>query len=533
MSIERSIALSLITVLVVCCSPTTAQTSKQLAKDQTLRVPISSEPSVGMTSLDPALLDNTLETAIGHNIFDGLYRYDDQLREQPDIAVGMPVVSADGKTYTFHLRDDVRFSNGTKVTARDFVYSWSRAAAAQGSWAFAFQPVVGYPTALALSTPDPYTLVARLSAPTGYWLAELALPSAWVVDSAAIKAGGDERWWTTPEGLLGTGPYRLTSWTHNVELDFAAVPNWWGGSTGTLKSLELHVVADPAARWKGYLDGNYDLLGFGRPDLGATDVAPIGQLRSDPRRRAEVHTWAHGTTAWVAFNLQSGLVSGYADGKSLRQAFSQAIDRQRLAQAVCQGGTICVPATGGLISKGLLGYLGDGLDPMAKFDPAGALATVNRLDPAVAENLASQWSSNLGVSVTFRGLDKETIFTVMGTGTFTIFRQGWEGDYNHPQDWFDNLLIFNGGSCLQLFCTSFGAIYDRAGYRPLILSADQKPLADALSDYRTAGRMLVDDAALGALYYMVRTAVVKPYVDGYGANALWEYRWSSIRILQH
>jgi ABC-type oligopeptide transport system substrate-binding subunit len=273
------------------------------------------------------------------------------------------------------------------VTAADLIYSWNRAAS-QGYWTTIFQSVAGYPAVasgkvgaqLGLSAPDPFTLVARLSAPSGYWLAELALPGSWVMDKNAIAQGGPRLWWTQPEYLVGTGPFRMTNWTAGAELDFAPVPNWWGGSTGTLARVELHIT-DSADAWHGYAAGRFDALGFGQASLAVTDTPKIDALLADPARRAEVHSWPYGITGAIGFNLQVGPFSGEETGKQLRTAFSQAIDRQKLAEAICHQGTICVAATGGLISKGLAGYLGDGRDPAARFDPAAARATVKRLDP--------------------------------------------------------------------------------------------------------------------------------------------------------
>jgi ABC-type oligopeptide transport system substrate-binding subunit len=259
-------------------------------------------------------------------------------------------------------------------------------------------------------------------------------------------------------------------------------------------------------------------------------VENIAALRKNAALHSEVHTWPFGTTAWLGFKLRSGLFRGSDEGRQLRQAFSLAIDRNKLGQAVCQDATICVPATGGMIAKGLRGYLGDGADPGAKFDPAAAKATVKRLDPngtrlhgltyyypvpahdpsqAVAENLSAQWSANLGVTVTVKALDRRTYFTNESYGTFTMWRQGWQADYDNPQDWFDNLFINNAG-CAGPQCT----IYDRPDFSALIASADRKPLADALPDYLKAGQMLADDYAYAALYYLVRTVVIKPYVQG-------------------
>lgn len=555
----RSVAISIAAALFVCSCQSGSQIPKQLAADQTLRLPIYSEPTPGTASLDPARLSTSLETAIGDNIYDGLYRYDEQMREQADIAKEMPAVSPDGLTYTFHLRDDVRFWNGDRVTATDFVYSWNRAAAIQGDFASVFQPVVGYASVankragarLALSTPDPYTLVARLSTPSGYWLAELALPVAWVVDQRAIVEGGVNGWWRQPQYLVGTGPFQLTNWVQGARMDFAAVENWWGGSTGNLKRVELHLTTQTGV-WADYAAGRLDVVGFGLPDLGVTETAQLTALRNDPSRRSEIHTWPLADTSWVGFNLQSGPFSGYYTGRELRQAFSQAIDRQKLAQALCQNGTICVAATGGLISKGLAGYLGDGSDTAAKFDPKTAKATVKSLDPngsllrglvfyypsqaydptrELAANLTAQWRANLGVDVSSVPLDRGTYFADATSGRFFLYRLGWAADYDHPQDWFDYLYI-NPADCGQP-CYNAGTVYDRPGYSALIASADKKSLAQALPDYRRAGKMLLDDSAIAVLYYLVRTVVIKPYVQGYGANVLWESRWTSVRILQH
>ncbi len=557
----RLVGLSVAAVLFACSGPTPGPAPKQLAADQTLRIPIDSEPSAGHSSLDPAQLSggSDVEIAIAENLFDGLYRYDERMQEQPDIANGMPAISSDGLTYTFHLRHDVRFWNGDRVTADDVIYSWNRTVARQAGPDYIFLPVVGYDavanagavtntTRLALSAPDPYTLVAHLSAPAGYWLAELALSGGLLVDQKAITAGGEE-WWKIPKNLVGTGPFRLTNWTPGVELDFGAVSKWWGGSTGAIRRVELHVV-DSAGQWAGYAKGTYDLIGFGKPNLGFTDAAEVGALRADQSRRGQVQTWPFGTTVMVGFNLQSGPFRGYQAGRDLRRAFSQAIDRNKLAKAVCRDETVCAPATGGLISKGLTGYLGDGADPNARFDPVTARATVKRLDPdgsllrglvyyyrvpandpaqEIAENLTAQWRSNLGVDVKTVGLDTATYIHNLFANKLTLFRLGWEADYDHPQDWFDNLLFSTG--CGQPPCR--GPVYDRPGYNALVLSADKKPLVDALPDYMRAGKMLLDDTAVAVLFYLVRAAVIKPYVQGHGANALWETRWTSLEILQH
>lgn len=547
----------MITVAASCQS--VAPPAHELATDQTLHLPIATDIDRSNT-LDPVLLSpQSVAYAIANNVFDGLYRYDEQLREVPDISQAMPDVSPDGMTYTFHLRRGVRFSNGDPVTSAEVLYSWNRAAATSPKDnGVIFAPVLGYqtvvralaaglpPPALAgISAPDPYTVVARLSAPAGYWLDELALPGAWVVDKAAIEASGEKDWSTTPDGLVGTGPFRMTEHVTGQSLLLSPVRDWWGGSTGTLQRIELDVVPNAGAQWNGYVDGHYDILGFGVGDPGSSEATSAAWLRSDNGHRAELHTWTSARTDWVGFNIAAGPFAGVDQGRDLRTALSRAIDRQQLAEAVCASGRICTPATGGLISKGLLGYLGDGSDSPYRFAPSAARATIKRLDPdgsrlrglvyyynstplmqSVAENLRAQWLANLGVDVSIRGLGRVTFFTDRAFARYSIFRGSWLADYNNPRDWFDSLF-------LDGLSDNSGAAYNNAVFNGLVSSSDRQALATALPTYKQAGQMLVDDAIIAPLLYYVRSAIVKPYVDGYGANALWDYRWTVVQILRH
>ena len=145
-----------------------ARAAQTLAANQLFRFPMVDDirRSTRATSRPPST------SRFVQNTFGGLYRFNDQLKEVPYIATGMPDISSDGLTYTFHMRHDVKFSNGDPVTSADILYSWSRAARLNDSYDIVFQPVVGYgvarsgtPTATTLSglcAPDPYTVVAKL-----------------------------------------------------------------------------------------------------------------------------------------------------------------------------------------------------------------------------------------------------------------------------------------------------------------------------------------------------------------------------------
>src|SRR5438477_9056244 len=117
-----------------------APPAEALAADQTLSFPIGQE----IGDFDPAQITSPADVDVLRNVFSGLYKFDNQLHEVPDLATAFPEISADGLTYTFHLNAGAHFSNGDPITADDVIYSWNRAAAKQGEYAGLFSPIRGY-----------------------------------------------------------------------------------------------------------------------------------------------------------------------------------------------------------------------------------------------------------------------------------------------------------------------------------------------------------------------------------------------------
>jgi len=356
-----------------------------LAADQTLSFPIAQD----VADFDPAQITSPADVDILRNVFSGLYRFDDKLHEVPDLATAFPDISTDGLTYTFHLREKAHFSNGDPITADDVIYSWNRAAARQGEFATLFSPIKGYDAVAqgrakqlgGLTRLDQFTVQTVLTKPAGYWLTEVALWPFWLVDQNVVKSAGEDVWYSKPETLIGSGPFKLTARQVGATLDFEPVAGWYGGSTGALKHVHVEVVTDPVAQVSGYESGVYSLIGYGRQPLEPSTAV---RYLTDTKLKQQLQLVPAGVTYWVGFNLQSGLFAGDA-GKAGRHAFSIAIDRKALVQAVCSGGTTCIEATGGLISKGLAGYLGDGADVNAKFDAAAARTEYQAWDPTGAK----------------------------------------------------------------------------------------------------------------------------------------------------
>ncbi len=562
----RRIGLALVVpaLLATACGSGGGSTSSSggaaLAATQVFRFPLIDD----VKTLDPGHTSTAVDISFVQNVFGGLYRFDDKLKEVPDIATGMPDISSDGLTYTFHMRHDVKFSNGDPVTSADVLFSWNRAARLQDTYGVVFQPVAGYnavaPTSGAatantlsgLSAPDQYTVQAKLTSPAGYWLTEVALWTADVVDQKVIPNDTDKTWWTNPATAIGTGPFKLTAYVPKDHLSFANVPNWWGGSTGHLTDIEATVLADQSSQVTKYENGGFDSIGQ------ADQYPPLDAVRNfqaNPALKSQFHNIPGARTTWVGFNFTTGPfapASGNIDDPIAlagRRAFSEAIDRTQLVNVACgPGGITCKPATGGVISKGLQGYLGDNTDPNVIFNPTKAKADLQTWDPngtkrvglqywfntstsnaAIAGNLQSQWQTNLGVHVDTEHTDFPTFLTNRQDKKYVIFRDSWGADYDSPQDWFDNVFRCsqayigggnNDGICDQRVDTS-------------IIKGESETGAQSISDYQKAGKQLISDIAGANLEYGANQYFIKPYVQGAGGNALYDNSWTSISILQH
>jgi oligopeptide transport system substrate-binding protein len=546
--LKRFAAALLAAIVLAGCTPNSnpQPTPEVLAPDQTLSFPISQD----LGDFDPALISSPAEVDILRNVFSGLYTFDQQLHEVPDIAVGQPAISIDGITYTFHLRHDALFSNGDPITASDFIYSWDRAAAKQGDYAGLFNVIAGYEAVAAgganhlsgLAKLDDYTLQVTLAKPAGYFITEVGLWPFWLVDQKVIASAGEDAWFTRPDTLVGSGPFRMTARVVGQSMDFAPVTGWYGGKTGALTHVHLEVMADGAAQVTQYEAGVFSLIGYGRQGLAPTAAT---RYTSDPKLKAQLALVPIGVTFWVGFNLKTGPFAGIDAGRPGRHAFSEAIDRDALVAAVCDAKTTCTAATGGLISKGLKGYLGDGADSNAKFDAVAAKAEYKAWDPngtkakgltytydtdpfnkAVCTNLQQQWQKNLGVTVACVEMDSKTFFDQRnGQCAYPMFRQSWAADYDHPQDWFDYLFVTNAPSS--------GSCYSNADLDKAVVGADAVPIGQAPTGYGTAGYLLIGTTVFAPLVYGVQQYLVHPYVAGAGGNALYDNYWTTVRILQH
>jgi len=574
-------------------------TSNTLATQQVLHFPVLQDPG----TWDPGEMDAEVDTELMQNVFDTLWRFDDHLNIIPDIAADVPTtsngeISSDGMTYTVHLKSNVTFSNGDKVTSKDVVYSFNRGAALAGPYASNLSLIAGYsavhkagkavcgkssdPTTChttveqrlaandpslmmsGMSAPDPSTVKITTSGPCGWCITAWSLQGSTgaIVDEAVVK-NDPYTWWSKPggpsvtDGQIGTGPYYLSSYTPKQSITFKRVSNWWGSPKPTLTEIDID-IKDPStqttndAAWE---QNHYDLVGYGGDSSQPT--ADILRYQTSGKFKSQLQLIPKGRTTWVSLDVGNPGAGGPFLGESpaaqgLRKAFALAVDKSALASTVCHN-LLCTPATGGLITKGLIGYLGDGQDPLAKFDPTTAKQLLQQYDPTgsktgnlkysyntggindpVAEFLQGQWQTNLGLHVTLDPHPDASAFIQdrLG-GKFVMSRDGWQFDYNHPQDWFDNLWGADAsGANTSGFADPQGdpqvATYDQP-----LAKADGLPIDQALPIYKQLSLLLEQDIAYIPLYYSVGQFLIHPYVKGAGSNAQADFYWDEISILSH
>jgi len=551
--------------VVTACGPGNPQSSENLAADQTLRFSLQND----VTSLDPAHVDAAVDITFLAEVFTGLYKFDNNLTIVPDGATALPDISADGKTWTFKLRHDVKFSNGDKVTSADWVWSWTRSLRLNDAYASNLEAMTGATdvesgkatTIAGLSAPDDFTLVAKLDQPAGYWLSQLAMPTASeVLDRKVIEAAGDEHWTEKAETYIGSGPFKMTQRTPKQSMDFAPVANWWGGDTGKLTKVHIDIGVDSGSAVQKFESGGYELVGMANQAPGPDDVL---RYKNDPTKAKLLNIYPGARTTGVGFNFVTGPFAskpGATPGDDTtnpndpglmgRQAFSLAIDRNQLADIACAHAITCQPAFGGPITKGMKGYLGDTGDPWAKFDAQKAMSLYKQWDPTgskvkgleyrynsspgndkIAQNLQAQWKANLGVDVKLVPSDFPTLQRDRKKKIVIIGRESWGVDYDHPQDWFDNLF-----SCSQ---AKVGRGNDEAYCNPamdaITQAANGKPIGQAstVADYVKAQQMMVNDLVWMTVIYGTQPYFTQSYVKGVGYNGLYDYSWQGIRILQH
>ena len=224
-----------------------------------ISVCLASEPD----SIDPAL-NSTVDgaTLISH-LFAGLVKWgqneNGDLVLLPDCAVELPegVTNPDGTvTYTYTLRDDLKWSDGQPVTAGDFVYAWNRAAGDDTGHGYLFEVIKGYETGkMEVLAPDDKTLIVTVKNPIGYWNELLALPTYMPVRQDVVE--GNEGWATSPANYICNGAYTMTGWQHDSVITLQKNPNYYDADSVTMNQIRFYLSDDANNMLSNFKNGTW------------------------------------------------------------------------------------------------------------------------------------------------------------------------------------------------------------------------------------------------------------------------------------
>jgi oligopeptide transport system substrate-binding protein len=493
-----------------------------------------------VVTLDPNLCFDLYSAGVIIHLFSGMVDLGSEMDIVPDVARSWDVSSA-GREYIFHMRDDVRWSDGTAVTAGDFEYAWKRALdpATESPGASLLYVVKGAralhqdetsnPDNVGVRALDDVTLSVELEEPTGYFLHLMAHHVTYPVPQHVVEAHGKE--WTNVDKIVTNGPFRLESWQRDESMVLIRDPDYHSRFSGNVRRVELHFQKDPSdhsvhpALLEKYEADCLDIYGI-------YTAVPHVLDRARQRNAGDYLLLPALSTYFFKFNL---LKTPFNDIR-VRQAFVFATDREKLSNVVLGGYDF--PATGGHVPPGMPGHSAGIALP---YDPEGArkllteagypdgrdFPTIHCLAPtqvdSIKEYLLAQWQDNLGVEIEWDSMEWSEYLERIHSGEIPdMCWYGWGADYPDP----DSFLC--GGLTMGM------EMWQNERFNILIEKArritDQK---ERMKLYKQADKILVEEAAVMPLNYGRWHIFVKPWVSKWTTSGINIYVWKDVIIEPH
>jgi oligopeptide transport system substrate-binding protein len=478
-------------------------------------------------SLDPQKARTDEAQRVLRDICEGLTTLDKSGGVAPGIAEQWRV-SADGRTYTFSLRHDARWSSGQPVVAADFVAGLRRLV--EPATASQYAEVVDVienasdiiagrkpPETLGVFAPDPYTVIVRLRTPAPYLPALLSHPSTCPVNPVTLV--NDRGDYAHAGHLPSDGAFVLSQWVHGSSITLTRNHDYWNDAATRVDTVRYLITADENAELTLYRAGQLDV----------TDVIPraqYGWIRAN--LPGQLHIAPELGVYFYGFDLERAPFKG--DVK-LRRALAMVIDREKLAQLVLRSGEL--PAYG-WVPPGVAGYTPQAPDysalPLAQriaearqlYAEAGYSAAkplrfelrynTGEIHAELAIAIASMWQQALGAQVTLRAEEFRSLLQDIDRGNVQMFRSSWIGDYN------------DAFTFAQYFKSDFGinlTHYHNPAYDELLgrAAAEIDP-AKRRALLQQAERLMLADQPVIPIYFYVSKHLVKPRVTGWYSNIM-------------
>lgn len=504
--------IMLASVFTVACSNTKSGTD--------LSVNVGTDPD----TIDPALNSAVDGATMIIHAFEGLYTLDKDGVPVPGQAESYKL-SDDGLTYTFTLRDGLKWSDGSALTAEDFVYSWNRAIAPEtaADYSYMFESIAGYADGkLDVTATDAKTLVVKLNAVTPYFLELTAFPTFSPVKKDIVEAN-PEGWATEVKTYVGNGPYKMVEWVPGSYIKYEKNKNYWNYKALGPNSIKFVLMADDVAILNAFKNG----------DISFADSMPNDEIAAW-QDKPEFHKQGQLGTYYVSYNTTRAPL----DNPLVREALTLAVDRDFIAVNIGQAGQ--VPA-GAYVAIGLTDadptkefrtVGGDYYDPSKAANEANLQKAKDLLAEAgfpngegfptmeylynegtghqqIGEALQSMWAK-IGVNVNLVSQDWATFLNSRKNGDYDIARNGWLGDYNDPISFLDMWITGGGNNDAQWSNKDYDALIAK-----IKSSSDQ---TERMKLMHQAEDILFKEWVLCPIYY---------YVDIYLQDTKLEGVWSS------
>lgn len=517
--------------------------SQTSSDTDTLYINLASEPNY----VDPALSTTVDGGTLIVNSFVGLYTYDSEGKLEPALSDGEAEVSEDGLTYTFHLIES-KWSDGSEVTANDFVYSWNRGAADKtgSDYQYLFDVIAHNDDGtLKVEAKDDYTLVVQLNSPCPYFLQLCSFPAYMPVPQASVEEadpeGTNPSAWCQEAGYICNGAYKMTSWVHDESMEFEKNENYYKADEVKINKLNFMLSADETAIYAAYNSGDVDFI----------DIVPNDEY-ANLLDNEEFHMLNQLATYFVVFNVNSDLFEGKTpeQASKTRQAISLLIDRTYIMQNISLNATgtadsfVCpemedgngqeykanskeyfdADATGAGKAdeaKALLEECGysftDNGDGTYKISPALGFSYIINED-STHEKVAQaiqQDMAVLGIEVSIEKEDWNVFVDDRKNGNFDVCRHGWVADYSDPINMLEMWESSSGNDDAQLGKAKDGVTWapDWTEYDKLIASARKETdTAKRAEILHQAEDLLMETGAIVPLYYYSDVYMQKPNV---------------------
>ena len=499
----KKILLLLLLLLVGC--------SQQERLPGYLYLRLGSDP----TTLDPAFIVDASGGSIAAKLYDGLVGFDQAANIVPGLARSWEI-SPDGRVYTFHVRRDVKFSNGRMLTADDFKYSFERVLdpAVKSPRTWLFDRIAGAKDFMAgkarevsgIRVLDGYTLEITLDAPFGPFLGLLAMPGAYVVPKEEVAKWGKD----FSDHPTGTGPYTLKEWAHGSAVTLAANPAHFAGPP-SLSGICYRVIPEELTAVAEFERGNLDVISVPAPEYR--------RYTESPKWKGLLLSQVGMNTYYLGMNCERGPLKD----PRVRRAVSSAIARARILSTIYEG-------------RGVLAY---GPVPRSLLTLPPCCAEPYPYNPESARRLLKEagYPSGFAMKI-YIGADQETLDMVevvqqylkavgieasivqlewsafkqaTNDGEADAFWLSWQADYPDPENFLYPVF----------YSQNVGSAGNRARFKDgefdaLITKAQSEPDPDRRDRlYREAQARVVEMAPWVFFWHKKDVLVRQPWVEGY------------------